>query len=70
MTTITDFGAPTQLVEGRPLGGLGPSSDVTSIASHVTVGSGQPTTVSCHDGPRSGTSRRHAGDPVDKRLSI
>jgi hypothetical protein len=69
MTTITDLGAPIQLVEGRPPGRLGPSRDVTSIDSLVIVGSGGPTTVSCHDGPRSGTSRRRAGEPVDVRPS-
>jgi hypothetical protein len=64
MTTITDFGAPTQLVEGRPPGGLGPSRDVTSIDILVIVGPRRPTTVSCHDGPGSGTRRRHAGELV------
>ncbi len=69
MTTITDLGPPTQLVEAQALGHLGPSRDATSIDSLVTVGSRRPTTVSCHDGPRSETSRRRAGEPVDVRPS-
>ena len=69
MTTITDLGPPTQLVEGRAPCHLRPSRDVTSIDSLVAIGSGRPSTVSCHDIPRSATSRRRAGEPVPARPS-
>jgi hypothetical protein len=44
MTTITDLGPPTQLVEAQALGHLGLSRDATSIDSLVAVGSERPTT--------------------------